>query len=33
MYKGSALIHVFNEPLGAKGPPMVGEEVRKKVGT
>ena len=23
----------LNEPLGAKGPPLVGEEVRKKVGT
>ena len=22
-----------NEPLGAQGPPLVGEEVRKKVGT
>ena len=22
-----------NEPLEAKGPPMVGEDVRKKVGT
>jgi hypothetical protein len=25
-------LDLHNEPLGAKGPPLVGEEVRKEVG-
>jgi hypothetical protein len=32
--KASWFYHFFvnNEPLGAKGPPLVGEELRKEVG-
>ena len=30
--KTLATIQHYNEPLGAKGPPLVGEEVRKEVG-
>ena len=32
VFGGTRYIWMRNEPLGVKGPPMVGEEVRKEVG-